>query len=178
MSFSTPGMPSAIAVACFALLLGACGGDDNNTTQSSGTTTTPLAVPAAPADPAFVDSAPVKASVTPFVDDIASNQRGVAKYATLETNSGVRLMEGFLNVWEPLTRIVDAAQTAPADGAFPAVVASSWTGLPGDGTPGGTVVNAAIHNANVQYVIDATTARTAAQAEAAYYDDRRGKNTA
>ncbi|MEN7530725.1 phosphatase PAP2 family protein [Cupriavidus sp. DL-D2] len=176
MSFSTPGMPSAIAVACFALLLGACGGDDNNTTQSSGTTTTPLAVPAAPADPAFVDSAPVKASVTPFVDDIASNQRGVAKYATLETNSGVRLMEGFLNVWEPLTRIVDAAQTAPADGAFPAVVASSWTGLPGDGTPGGTVVNAAIHNANVQYVIDATTARTAAQAEAAYYDDRRGKN--
>lgn len=174
MYYSKPGMPSAIAVACLAFLLSACGGDDNN--QNNSTNATPPAVPAAPADPGFVDSAPVQASVVPFVDNIASNQRGLARYATLDTNAGVRLMARFLDVWEPLTRIVDAGQTAPADGSYPAVVASSWTGVPTDGTPGGTVVNAAVHNANVQYVVNATTSRTAAQAEAAYYDDRRGKN--
>lgn len=174
MSYSKPGMPSAIAVACLAFLLSACGGDDNN--QNNSTNATPLAVPAAPADPGFVDSAPVQASVVPFVDNIASNQRGLARYATLDTNAGVRLMARFLDVWEPLTRIVDAGQTAPADGSYPAVVASAWTGVPTDGTPGGTVVNAAVHNANVQYVVNATTSRTAAQADAAYYDDRRGKN--
>ncbi|GJG98155.1 phosphatase PAP2 family protein [Cupriavidus pauculus] len=171
-------MPSAIAAACAILLVSACGGGDNNPQDTgAGTgTTTPLSIPAAPADPAFVDSAPVKASVLPFVDNIATNQRGDARYATANTNAGVRVVQGFLDVWEPLTRLVDAGAPAAANGAFPAVVASTWTGIPNDGNPGGSVTNAAVHNANVQYVIDATTARTAAQAEAAYYDDRRGKN--
>ncbi|PLP97227.1 acid phosphatase [Cupriavidus pauculus] len=174
MSISQPGIPSAIAVACLALLLSACGGgDDNNQNNAS---VTPLAVPAPPADPGFVDSAPVQASVLPFVDNIATNQRGDARYATVDTNAGVRLVTGFLDVWEPLTRLVDAGAPAAANGSFPAVAASTWTGLPNDGTVGGSVTNAAAHNANVQYVINATTQRTAAQAEAAYYDDRRGKN--
>jgi len=175
MSLSRPGIPSAIAVACLALLLSACGGGDDNHSQSASTVT-PLAIPAPPADPGFVDSAPVQASVLPFVDNIATNQRGDARYATVETNAGVRLVKGFLDVWEPLTRLVDAGAPAAANGSFPAVAASAWTGLPNDGTAGGSVTNAAAHNANIQYVINATTQRTAAQAEAAYYDDRRGKN--
>jgi len=175
MSLSQPGIPSAIAVACLALLLSACGGGDDNNNQNASTAT-PLAVPAAPADPGFVDSAPVQASVLPFVDNIATNQRGDARYVTVETNAGVRLAKGFLDVWEPLTRLVDAGAPAAANGTFPAVAASAWTGLPNDGTAGGSVTNAAAHNANIQYVINATTQRTAAQAEAAYYDDRRGKN--
>lgn len=174
MSLSRPGIPSAITVACLAFLLSACGGDDNN--SQSASTATPLAVPAPPADPGFVDSAPVQASVLPFVDNIATNQRGDARYATVDTNAGVRVVKGFLDVWEPLTRLVDAGAPAAANGSFPAVAASAWTGLPNDGTAGGSVTNATVHNANIQYVINATTQRTAAQAEAAYFDDRRGKN--
>ncbi|WP_354681439.1 phosphatase PAP2 family protein [Cupriavidus plantarum] len=156
-------------------LLSACGGGDDNG-NASAPATTPLAVPAPPADAGFVDSAPVRASAVPFVDTAATNQRGDARYATVDTNAGVRVVRGFLDVWEPLTRLVDAGAPAPANGSFPAVVASTWTGLPNDGTAGGSVSNAVAHNANIQYVIDATTRRTAAQAEAAYYDDRRGKN--
>ncbi|WP_354677595.1 phosphatase PAP2 family protein [Cupriavidus plantarum] len=156
-------------------LLSACGGGDDNG-NASAPATTPLAVPAPPADAGFVDSAPVRASAVPFVDTAATNQRGDARYATVDTNAGVRVVRGFLDVWEPLTRLVDAGAPAPANGSFPAVVASTWTGLANDGTAGGSVSNAVAHNANIQYVIDATTRRTAAQAEAAYYDDRRGKN--
>ncbi|WP_427305986.1 phosphatase PAP2 family protein [Cupriavidus sp. H39] len=171
MHFSKSAMPSGIVVACLALFLSACGGDNDNSSNII-----PLAVPAPPPDPGYVDSAPVSASVPAFVDNVATNQRGDARYATLETNAGVRLLQGFLNVWEPLTRIVDAGVTAPAVDGYPAVVPSSWTGVPDDGTAGGTVVNAAIHQANIQYVVNTTANRTAAQAEAAYYDDRRGKN--
>ncbi|WQE13658.1 phosphatase PAP2 family protein [Trinickia caryophylli] len=93
----------------------------------------------------------------------------------MDTNAGVRVLAGFRTLWQPLTDIVDAGVSAPAVDGFPAVVASTWTGVPTDGTPNGTALNPTVLNANVQYVVDATTARTAAQAEAAYYDDRRGK---
>ena len=156
-----------------ALLLGACGGDGiDDGTRSAATV---AAVPAAPADPGFVDSAPVQSSVAAFVDNAFSNQRGDARYATMETNAGVRVLNGFRTLWQPLTDIVDAGVSAPAVGSFPAVVASTWTGVPSDGTPNGAALNPTVLNANVQYVVTATTQRTAAQAEAAYYDDRRGK---
>lgn len=166
------GLPTAVAAACLSLLMTACGGDGST---SANATQAPLSVPAPPADPAFVDSAPVATSVPAFVDNIATNQRGDARYATLDTNAGVRLEAKFLDIWTPLTLLVDAGSPAPAIGSFPAVPASTWTGLPNDGTAGGSVVNAAVHNANVKYVINATTSRTQAQADAAYYDDRRGK---
>lgn len=151
------------AAACFSFLATACGGDPSG-----------VDVPAAPADPGFVDSAPTPA-VTAFVDTYATNQRGDARYATMSTNAGVRVLAGFRTLWQPLTDIVDAGVSAPAVDGFPAVVASTWTGVPTDGTPNGAALNATVLNANVQYVAAATTARTAAQAEAAYYDDRRGK---
>jgi autotransporter-associated beta strand protein len=152
-----------------AFALSACGGADNPVPPAGVTTAT------APADPGFVDTAPVNTSLAAFVDNVASNQRGDARYATDATNAGVRVIDPFLKVWQPLTAIVDAGVTAPAVAGFPAVVASTWTGLPNDGTPNGTVLNGALHTANIQYVVTATTARTPAQELAAYLDDRRGK---
>lgn len=116
-----------------------------------------------------------EATTLPYVDHAHTNQRGDARYATKETNAGVRVVAGFLDLWTPTTPFVDAAQTAPAtDGGLPAVVASPWTGVPRDATDG-TVKNATVLDASLQYVIDATRLRTPEQAIAAYLDDRRGK---
>lgn len=152
-------------------LLTACGGGDDTSNSSPAVVSQ---VPAPPADPGYTDSAPVP-SVAAFVDTAYTNQRGDARYATMSTNAGVRVLAGFRGLWQPLSEIVDAGVNAPAAGGFPAVVASTWTGLPTDGTPNGTALNPAVLSANVQYVVSATTARSAAQADAAYYDDRRGK---
>jgi autotransporter-associated beta strand protein len=154
------------------LALSACGGDSSST----------LAVPSAPAGSGTTDSAAVadETTVPPFVDFAYSNQRGDARYATLSTNAGVRVVKGFLDLWTPSTEIVDAGVTAAAvydtsgNLLFPAVVASTWTGIPGDSTDG-TVVNATVLNANIAYAASVTASRTADQATAAYLDDRRGK---
>ncbi|MGY4724035.1 phosphatase PAP2 family protein [Burkholderia pyrrocinia] len=169
--FASPSrLPLHVAALSTAILLAACGGGDDVVATSS----TNAAVPAPPADPGFVDSAPVP-SVPAFVDNVATNQRGDARYATLSTNAAVRVVSRFLDLWQPSTMLVDAGVTAPANGAFPAISPSACTGLPGNGTPCGTSLNDAVLSANVQYVVNATTARTPQQADAAYYDDRRGK---
>lgn len=152
---------------CSLLALSACGGGDGNSDDG-------FVVPVAPAGIGFVDTAPVPTAPA-FVDTASTNQRGDARYATVETNAGVRVLSGFLDIWEPRARRVDAGVTAPAVDGFAAVTASDWTGLPGDATDG-TVKNAAVHRENIDYVVRATAQRTAAQAEAAYLDDRRGKN--
>jgi len=154
-----------------ALSLAACGGGDDDTTPVVVAPVAPA--PAAPAGVGFEDTAPV-AAVPAFVDNIASNQRGDARYATLDTNAGVRVLASFLDVWKPSSLIVDAGVTAPANGNFPAVTPSTWTGIPGDATDG-TKLNPAVLDANIQYVINLTRARTAEQTLAAYLDDRRGK---
>jgi hypothetical protein len=170
-------MPSTFAhralitslMAAFALV--ACGGGDSDSTP-----TPELSIPKAPQGLGTTDSAPVADETTtlPFVDYAYTNQRGDARYATRQTNAGVRVVDGFLKLWTPSTLIVDAGVTAAANGSFPAVTASSWSGIPGDATDG-TPVNAAVLNANIQYVVDATAARTPAQELAAYLDDRRQK---
>ena len=147
------------------VVLAACGGGGGGDEP---------ATPAMPQALGTVDTAPVP-SANAFVDTAATNQRGDARYATVDTNAGVRVLSGFLDIWEPSTRLVDAGQTAPAANGFPAVVASSWTGIPGDATDG-KVKNAAVHKENIDFVVRTTTARTAAQSQAAYFDDRRGKN--
>ncbi len=155
-----------LALATGLLFLSGCGGgaSDNWVT------------PAAPTGLRSVDTAPVPNETTtlPFVDNVASNQRGDARYATVATNAGVRVAAGFLDIWKPSTLLVDAGAAAAANGSFPAVVASTWSGIPGDATDG-TVLNATVHSANIQYVVNATTKRTPAQELAAYLDDRRGK---
>ncbi|MBB5190908.1 autotransporter-associated beta strand protein [Silvimonas terrae] len=164
-------LPVALAIT---LALAACGGGSSDSTTTSSPTA--LTVPAAPAGLGAVDTAPVQdeASILPFVDYAYTNQRGDARYATDATNAGVRVLDGYLALWTPSTLIVDAGVTAAANGSFPAVVASNWTGIPGDSTDG-AIVNATILNANIQYVIGATNNRTADQATAAYLDDRRQK---
>ncbi|WP_321889373.1 acid phosphatase [Paraburkholderia bannensis] len=159
--------PLRLAVLSGVAALAACGGGNNNNSTTAAT-------PAPPADPGFVDNAAIP-DVPAFVDNIATNQRGDARYATLATNAGVRIGARFLDLWQPLTLLVDAGVSAPANGSFPAVVQSTWTGVPNDGTPGGAILNSTVLGANVQYVVNATTSRTQAQADAAYYDDRRGK---
>ena len=164
-----PGRRRLIAISIASLFaLAACGGGGNDDNTVSALQ--------APQGVGHADSAPVadEQSVLPFVDYAYTNQRGDARYATLDTNAGVRVVSGFLDIWKPSTLIVDAGVTAAANGSFPAVVASSWTGIPGDATDG-TVLGAATHAANIQYVTDATSKRTATQELAAYLDDRRGK---
>jgi len=161
-------LPLVIAIGAVLALAGCGGSDDDHRVD------TVVAIPAPPADQGAADTAPVPA-VLAFVDTAATNQRGDARYATLATNAGVRVLGGMLDIWKPLTEIVDAGVTAPAVDGFPAVVSSAWTGVPGDGSNGGTVVNAAVHSANIDYVVKATAGRTAEQALTAYLDDRRGK---
>ncbi|HEV3428169.1 MAG TPA: phosphatase PAP2 family protein [Paraburkholderia sp.] len=167
MSASRIRFPLRLAVLSGVAALAACGGGNHDSTTAAAT-------PAPPADPGFVDNAPIP-DVPAFVDNIATNQRGDARYATLATNAGVRVVARFLDLWQPLTLLVDAGVSAPANGSFPAVTQSTWTGVPNDGTPGGAILNSTVLGANVQYVVNATTNRTQAQADAAYYDDRRGK---
>ncbi|WP_338642003.1 phosphatase PAP2 family protein [Burkholderia pyrrocinia] len=169
--FASPSrLPLHVAALSTAIVLAACGGGDDVVATNS----TNASVAAPPADPGFVDSAPVP-SVPAFVDNVATNQRGDARYATLSTNAAVRVVSRFLDLWQPSTMLVDAGVTAAANGAFPAISPSTCTGLPGNGTPCGTSLNDTVLSANVQYVVNATTARTPQQADAAYYDDRRGK---
>ncbi|VWC54737.1 beta strand repeat-containing protein [Burkholderia contaminans] len=162
--------PLHVAALSSAIVLAACGGGDD--VVSTGTIA--AAVPAPPADPGFVDSAPIP-SAPAFVDNVATNQRGDARYATLSTNAAVRVLSRFLDLWQPATMLVDAGVSAPANGAFPAISPSTCSGLPNSGVSCGTILNDTVLSANVQYVINATTARTPQQADAAYYDDRRGK---
>ena len=160
--------PLALAAVALSLFLSGCGG--------GGSDSSSVATVAAPVGLGYADSAPVQneTSVLPYVDFGYTNQRGDARYATKETNAGVRVVSGFLDLWTPSTLLVDAGTSAAANGSFPAVVASNWKGIPGDATDG-KAANQTVLKANVQYVIDATASRTAAQAAAAYFDDRRQK---
>ncbi|KPC55394.1 acid phosphatase [Amantichitinum ursilacus] len=172
-SFTLAVMPLALALA-----LAGCGGDsDSDASTSTPVVTNPtLTIPAAPTGTGAEDIASVQdvSTVLPFVDYAYTNQRGDARYATIDTNAGVRVLARYLDLWTPSSLIVDAGVTAAAYGTFPAVVASSWTGIPGDSTDG-KAVNSAVLAQNIQYVVTATTGRTADQATAAYLDDRRGK---
>lgn len=124
---------------------------------------------------ALTPSARAADAAPAYVDAGASNQRGDACLATPETNAGVRVLSGFLKVWTPVTPFVDADQAAPAKDGCPAVAKSPWSGVPGQ-APDGTVVNKAVHDANIGYVAKVTQARTPDETRDAYLDDRRGKN--
>ncbi|HLO95433.1 MAG TPA: phosphatase PAP2 family protein [Burkholderiaceae bacterium] len=93
---------------------------------------------------------------------------------TLDTNAGVRVLKGFLDVWTPSTLKVDAGVNLAAANGCEAVTASAWSGIPGDATDG-KLKDSSIHAANIDYVKAATRNRTTEQALAAYLDDRRSK---
>lgn len=163
----TPPQPRLLVLLLAAALgLAACNHDDGY--DDSITT-----LPAEPTGLGSVDTAPLPSAVA-YVDSGATNQRNNPCQVALETNAGVRVLQGFLDVWTPSSLKVDAGVTLAAANGCPAVTASPWTGIPGDATDG-SVKNAAVHAANIAYVKTATQARTAAQALAAYLDDRRAK---
>lgn len=111
----------------------------------------------------------------PYVETGNTNKRGDACFSTVDTNAAVHLLSGFLEVWTPRTPFVDAGVEAAAKDNCPAVAKTDWDGIPASKTDG-QIVNQAVHDANIAYVVRATKARTADQAVAAYLDDRRGKN--
>ncbi|AEJ20044.1 acid phosphatase [Gracilinema caldarium] len=137
-------------------------------------------VPPEPVGVGYEDSVPIPEGIPAYVDYGATNQRGLASMATLETNAGVRVLAGMLSIWAPRPAAdgkvyVDAGVTTNAEGPFTAITPSVWSGIPGDSTDG-TILDRAIHDANIAYVEKITLARTAEQELAAYLDDRRGKS--
>ncbi|MCE4554480.1 acid phosphatase [Roseateles cellulosilyticus] len=165
-SLSAPQPRLLVLLLASALGLAACGSDD-------GYDDSITAVPAEPAGAGSADTAPLPSAVA-YVDTGATNQRNNPCQVTLETNAGVRVLQGFLDVWTPSSAKVDAGVTLAAANGCAAVTPAAWTGLPGDATDG-VVKNATVHAANIDYVKKATQARTPAQALAAYLDDRRQK---
>lgn len=139
------------------------------------TDTTPDAITQPPKGLGYEDTAPVSSNLNAVVDSWATNQRGDARYATVETNAGVRVLSGYLDVWTPSSLLVDAGVSAEARDGFPAVKASNWTGIPGDSTDG-TKKNAEVLNYNINYSVQTTHNRSAEDAVRAYLDDRRGKS--
>lgn len=174
-----------LAVASAAALMACGGGNGSNVSftpvgtsaasSSSGGTPAPetVIVPAEPAGLGQADTAPVPSAVA-YVDTGATNQRDNPCNVTLATNAGARVLQGFLDIWTPSSLMVDAGVTLAAANGCPAVTPSTWSGIPGDSTDG-TVKNAGVHAANINYVKTVTQARTPAQGLAAYMDDRRGK---
>ncbi|MEN8548885.1 phosphatase PAP2 family protein [Acinetobacter soli] len=145
------------------------GCNDHDTDTTSDATTQP------PKGLGYEDTAPVSSNLNAVVDSWATNQRGDARYATVETNAGVRVLSGYLDVWTPSSLLVDAGVSAEARDGFPAVKASNWTGIPGDSTDG-TKKNAEVLNYNINYSVQTTHNRSAEDAVRAYLDDRRGKS--
>lgn len=155
------------AVASTALLV-ACGGGSSST--SAGTDAAP------PSTPSFVDSAQVQdeASIKPFVDYFYTNRNDNNCYADETTNAGVRLLKGMFDVWEPVTRLLDA-NGAIAAGGCTTVAATTWDGT---AATGGTIKNQSVHDANLAKVTELTTNRGAADSDAekaAFLDDQRAK---
>lgn len=153
-------------LSCSVLFTG-CNDHDSDTT-SDATTQPPKGL-------GYEDTAPVSSNLNAVVDSWATNQRGDARYATVETNAGVRVLSGYLDVWTPSSLLVDAGVSAEARDGFPAVKASNWTGIPGDSTDG-TKKNAEVLNYNINYSVQTTHNRSTEDAVRAYLDDRRGKS--
>ncbi|MPW45255.1 acid phosphatase [Acinetobacter guerrae] len=147
----------------------------NDSHSSDDGSTATQDTPTAPKGVGYEDTAPLPSNTLATVDSWITNQRGDARYATVETNAGVRVLSGFLDVWTPSSLFVDAGVSAQAQDGFPAVMQSNWTGLPGDSTDG-SKKNVDVLNYNINYSIQTTHNRTEDDAIRAYLDDRRGKS--
>ncbi|MCM2292214.1 phosphatase PAP2 family protein [Allorhizobium sp. BGMRC 0089] len=134
-----------------------------------------LKLPQEPSGIGHADQAPAPQGVPAYVDTGATNQRGDACHATVQTNAGVRVLSGFLDLWTPRTPFVDADQDAPAKDGCPAVKKTDWDGIPGSATDG-VKKHPDLHRRNIAYSIKVTHEQTPERDLAAYLDDRRGKN--
>ncbi len=186
MEFQKSKLAYAVLLACALGLAGCSSSDDSNDPPASEDTTSPVEPgtpgepgepspePTEPADPDFVDSAPVNTAVKAYSDFSYSNAHNNACYVTVETNAGVRIADGFLDIFEPVTLLADAgmgnlpARTDPVTGeACPAMPAGTWNG---QASTGGRVVNQQVHDANIRFSVDATVNRTLEQEETASID--------
>ncbi|SDR49785.1 autotransporter-associated beta strand repeat-containing protein [Paraburkholderia fungorum] len=156
MVFQLNGKSIQVAALASLAFLSACGGSSNSLTP---TATSSAAVPAAPADPTTVDSAPVNTSIPAYVDTYYTNLADNSCYDAVSTNASIRALKGLLDLWTPVTSFVDAdtyggtgltASTDPTTGAACASVpASTWDGM---ASSGGTILNSGIIGTNTQYV--------------------------
>lgn len=176
-TFARPFPVYALRVTTLAVMmtLSACGSGNDDDDDEEVSPGGDYVIPAAPAGLGYADTAPLPSGVQYYVDTAVTNVRGDACHATIETNAGVRVLQGFLKVWEPSTRRVDAGGSADAKNGCTGFEASDWSGIPSDPTDG-KVTNAAVHAENIAFSARTTQNRTAAQELAAYLDDRRGKN--
>ncbi|AZV93743.1 hypothetical protein CBF45_08415 [Bordetella sp. J329] len=174
----------AIMLACAASLT-ACGSDssdpisppeENNPSQPGNPEqpSTPEPAPTEPADPTFSDSAPVNQSVKAYVDYSYTNEQNDVCHVAVESNAGIRIADGFLDIWEPATPFADAgrgtmsAKTDPVTGeSCPEMAAGTWDG---NATTGGRVINEKVHQANILFAVKATNERTKEQEETASID--------
>ncbi|VFR18727.1 serine protease [plant metagenome] len=175
MEFQRNKLAYAVFLAC-AISLAGCGGGDSSSPAVPDEPVTPTHpdTPTEPADPDFVDSAPVNDAVTAYVDASYSNTQNNVCHVTVDTNAGIRLADGFLDIWTPATLLADAGRGARAAGtdpvtgeACPAVPAGTWDG---NANSGGTVVNQAVHDANIRFSVQATNNRSLEQEETASID--------
>lgn len=157
------------------MLLVGCGGNDSGLSSQGDNSAEIIILPTVPKGLGYLDTAPVLSTVPAVVDQWATNQRGDARYATVATNAGVRVLDGFLKIWKPTKELVDAGVTAEARDGFPAITASLWSGLPYSENDGSKLnTEALLHN--IQYSEVRTNIRTEEEAVRAYLDDRRGKS--
>lgn len=122
----------------------------------------------------FAQDAFLNPDVPSFMETGFTNERNDPRYLTRETNAGVRLLDGFLDIWEPRTPFVDAENTVAPGFGLPGVEPSDWDGVAGSPTDG-RILNQAVHDHNISYVERITRGRSDAEARDAYLDDRRGK---
>jgi autotransporter-associated beta strand protein len=146
------GRPTLLALLVASVIsLTACGGDDDNDSSagsSSSVSSSASSSVVAPAAPADpgFTDSAPIPSATAFVDQYKNN---ISANTTTATNPVLALLSGFNQLWTP---------------------GATWdTGV-------ATTVGTPILANNIQQVIDITTQRTSAQADAAYYDDRRNQN--
>ncbi|MFT4171974.1 MAG: phosphatase PAP2 family protein [Rhodocyclaceae bacterium] len=145
------GRPTLLALlVASTITLTACGGDDDDNASSSSSSSSSSASSSVVAPAAPADPGFTDSAPVPsasaFVDQYKNN---VTANTTTATNPVLSLLAGFNQLW-----------TAGA----------TWD------TGSATTVGTPILAGNIQQSIDVTTQRTSAQADAAYYDDRRNQN--
>ncbi|KAJ3110980.1 hypothetical protein HDU96_006109 [Phlyctochytrium bullatum] len=152
----------------------------SSTSSTASTTTTSTfvppgvtAVPVPPKGLGFEEFVPIP-DVPALVDNFYTNQRDNPCFVSLDTNAGVRVTSSILKFWQPSSLIVDAGVNLAARGTCPAVVASNWTGIPGDATDGKPLIPE-LHEQNIGYCINATNARPDSLIPDVFFEDRRNK---
>jgi autotransporter-associated beta strand protein len=111
--------------------------------------------------PEPVNPATAVADANAYVNNYKTNQSPTAStFNTESTNAALKLLSGFDALW---TSGGSSNSTANPSGAATAY-------------KNGVIKNGSVLTANITYVANITAARTSTQADAAYFDDRRGKS--